>query len=307
MTSQPEGEARSDAAGRRDSFDLVSVVIPVLDTARTLGEQLEALSVQSYRETWEVVVVDNGSSDGTDELALSWSDRLPRLRLVYALERQSLSHARNVGSRVAEGDFLAFCDGDDVVEPGWLEALVDVGKSCDVVGGRLDWVSLNSPLARAWRPPPADDDLPVSLGFLTYAVGANCGVRAEVVRALGGWREELTVCGDDIDFSWRAQLASYKLCYAPEAVVRYRYRDDAKATARQFYNYGRAQPVRYKQYRKYGIPPNDWKWAIREWMLIVLHSTDLFRSDERKGIWMRKAAYRLGRLSGSLREGVLYL
>lgn len=292
---------------RRSGFELVAVVIPVLNAARTLGAQLEALSTQSYPGAWEVLVVDNGSSDGTDELALSWSDRLPGLRVVYALDKQSLSHARNVGSRAARGDFIAFCDGDDLVEPGWLEAIVEVGQSCDLVGGHLDWVSLNSPMARAWRPPPAGDGLPISLGFLPYAVGANCGVRTEVWQVLGGWREDLAICGDDIDFSWRAQLASYRLGYAPKAVVRYRYRDNATATARQFYNYGRAQPGRYKEYREFGVPPNDWKWAIREWTRIGLHSVDLLRSDERKGIWMRRMAYRWGRLIGSLREGVLYL
>jgi glycosyltransferase involved in cell wall biosynthesis len=287
-------------------FQLVSVLIPVLNAGGTLPMQLDALAAQTYQGAWEVIVVDNGSTDGSDRMAVEWSDRLPNLRVVYALNRKGCSHARNVGARSARGDFLAICDADDVVEPGWLEAMAQAGKTCDVVGGRLDWTSLNSPLTRSWRPPPAEDGLPVSLGFLPYAVGANCGVRMEAFRALGGWNEDLAICGDDVDFSWRAQLASYRLCYAPEAVVRYRFREDPRATARQFFNYGRVQPGRYRRYRDRGMPPSSWKWAGREWVWIGLHVGDLVGSSERKGAWMRKAAYRWGRLLGSLRERVWY-
>ena len=138
-----------------------------------------------------MVVVDNGSSDGSDDMALAWSDRLPDLRVVYALDRTGCSHARNVGARAARGDFLAICDADDVVEPRWLEAMVEAGRRCDIVGGRLDQISLNSPLARSWRPSLPEDHLQVAFGFLPYAVGGNCGIRVEVLRALGGWREDL--------------------------------------------------------------------------------------------------------------------
>ena len=287
-------------------FELVTVVIPVLNGAETLGMQLEALTAQTYRGAWEVVVVDNGSTDGSDEIALAWSNRLPDLRVVYALDRKGCSHARNVGARAARGDFLAICDADDLVTPQWLEAMAEAGRTCDIVGGRLDQVSLNTPLSRSWRPLLPEDGLQVAFGFLPYAVGANCGVRVEVFRALGGWREDLAVCGDDVEFSWRAQLASYRLCYAPEAVVRYRFREDPRATARQFFNYGRVQPRLYRDYRDRGMPRSSLRWAFREWLRIVLRVGDLLGSSRRKGLWMRRAAYRWGRLRGSLRERVLF-
>ncbi|MGH8872817.1 MAG: glycosyltransferase [Acidimicrobiia bacterium] len=285
-------------------FELVTVLIPVLNAAGTLQMQLEALASQTYRGPWEVVVVDNGSSDGSDEIALGWSDRLPSLRLVRALDRKGCSYARNVGARAARGDFLAICDADDVVEPRWLEAMAEAGRTCDIVGGRLDRVTLNSPLARSWRPPPDDDSLP-TLEYLPYAVGANCGVRTEVFRALGGWREDYAICGDDVDFSWRAQLASYRLCYAPEAVIRYRFREDPRATARQFFNYGRVQPRLYRDYRERGMSRNP-KRAFRDWFWLARHVGDLVGSLTRKGFWMRRAAYRWGRLLGSIRERVWY-
>jgi glycosyltransferase involved in cell wall biosynthesis len=285
----------------------VTVLIPVLDAAGTLPMQMEALAAQTYRGAWEVVVVDNGSTDGSDQIALGWSDRLPDLRVVYARDRKGCSHARNVGARAARGDFLAFCDADDVVEPGWLEAMAEAGRACDIVGGRLDQVTLNSPLARSMRPALRDDGLQVAFGFLPYAVGANCGVRTEVFRALGGWREDLAACGDDTEFSWRAQLGSYRLCYVPEAVVRYRFRESPRAVARQFLNYGRVQPRLYRDYRDRGMGRSSLKWAAREWGWLGWHIGDLFGSSERKGVWMRRAAYRWGRLTSSIRQRVLFL
>src|SRR2546423_10557404 len=103
---------------------LVSVVVAVLDEEAHLGEQLAALAEQTYTGAWEVLVVDNGCTDGSIDVALRFARRLPGLQIVDASERRSLAHARNRGAAEAQGDLLAFCDADDVVLPGWLEAPV---------------------------------------------------------------------------------------------------------------------------------------------------------------------------------------
>lgn len=290
-----------------DTFEMVSVVMPVLNAAKTIPDQLAALAAQTYEGDWELVVADNGSSDGSDAIVQTWADRLPSLRVVYALERKGCSYARNVGAKAARGDFILACDADDVVTPRWLEIMVEKGRGCPIVGGGLDQVTLNTDLARSWRPPLPADGLPVALGFLPYAVGANCGMRKEVFQALGGWNERLALCGDDVELSWRAQLASYPICFAPDAVVLYRFRDRPGATARQFFNYGRMEPRLFRCYRHQGMQRSGLKTAFRDWAWIAVHIGDLFKSAERKGVWMRKAAYRRGRLVGSIREGVLYL
>ena len=100
---------------------MISVVIPVRDGAATIGDQLEALGQQTYQGEWEIVIADNGSTDGTAELAeRSWSHPRAALRVVDASSRPGSSFARNRGAIEAAGDFLAFCDADDIVAPGWL-------------------------------------------------------------------------------------------------------------------------------------------------------------------------------------------
>jgi len=96
----------------------VSVVIITLNRAEWLKDALISLTKQS-RSPDEVVVVDNGSTDHTKEIALSFSDRLP---LKYVLESvRGIPFARNTGVRNATGDIVAFIDDDSVADENWLK------------------------------------------------------------------------------------------------------------------------------------------------------------------------------------------
>src|SRR4051812_28957961 len=97
--------------------DLVSVVIPARNAARLLPLQLAALAKQTYAGTWEVVVADHRSADGTARVASEWAARLPCLRVVSVGRRGGANVARNEGARAARGEVLAFCDADDVASP----------------------------------------------------------------------------------------------------------------------------------------------------------------------------------------------
>src|SRR4051812_37521166 len=101
----------------------LSVVIAARDAESTLGEQLRALEAQEWDGTWEVLVVDNGSTDGTVDVVRRAATGWPALRLVPATNGVGPAYARNVGARAAAGRSLAFCDADDVVAPGWVVAV----------------------------------------------------------------------------------------------------------------------------------------------------------------------------------------
>src|SRR5436190_10421104 len=119
----------------RDAPRLVSVVIPVRNAARLLADQLYALAAQDYDGHWEVVVADNGSSDGSAAVARRLARRLPSLRVVDASGRRGVGPARNAGAAAAGGDLLAFCDADNVADRGWLGEIVRAATSADLVVG----------------------------------------------------------------------------------------------------------------------------------------------------------------------------
>lgn len=117
----------------------VSVIIPMLDAAETLGDCLEALENQDFdRDGFETILVDNGSRDRSVEIARSY----PRVRLLHEHKRGAYA-ARNRAIQEASGDVLAFLDPDCVPIPSWIEALV-VGLSERGVGVVLGKVALGA-------------------------------------------------------------------------------------------------------------------------------------------------------------------
>jgi glycosyltransferase involved in cell wall biosynthesis len=98
-----------------------SVIVPTRDRADVLGRALRSVLAQTFPD-FEVVVVDDGSGDGTREVVDALGD--PRVRYVYR-DHAGVSAARNVGAAQATGRYLTFLDSDDEALPGWLEALAE--------------------------------------------------------------------------------------------------------------------------------------------------------------------------------------
>jgi glycosyltransferase involved in cell wall biosynthesis len=281
-------------------------VIPVLNGEEHIADQLGALARQTYRGSWELVIADNGCTDRTIEIARSWESLLPSLAIADATAHGGLNHARNAGAAAAHGDFLAFCDADDVVTPGWLAAMADAAQHADIVGGRLEWETLNEPIVRAWRPQDPMTGLIRDLGFLEYAPGGNLGVWKSVAREVG-WDEAFRFGSSDHGFAWRAQLAGHRVAFASDALIQQRFRRTIPAAARQFYRYGRSGPQLYRAFRDSGIPRADNGAALRQWRRLIASVPDVWRSRELRGRWVVTAAFRLGRVTGSGRARVLCL
>jgi glycosyltransferase involved in cell wall biosynthesis len=287
------------------SIPNVSVIIPSRNVAHILPRQLAALARQTFEGSFEVVVADNGSTDGTAEL-LTASERPGNLRVVTAAERQGITHARNVGARNARGSLLLFCDADDVVAPTWIEEMVVALQRADLVGGRLEYAELNPLHVRAWRPPIADRELPVALGFRPFAVGANFGIRRSAWDEVGGCDEQFIECFDDVDLSWRVQLAEGTIDFASSAVIHYQLRTGLRDLARQQFTYGVTEARFYKKFRALGLDrPALWP-AAQLWASLAARWFHLLRSTELKGNWIREAAYRAGRVVGGLRMRTMY-
>ena len=296
------------AATRASAPDpMISVVVPARNSAGVIEGQLAALAAQGHDGAWEVIVADNGSTDGTADVARSWVDRLPNLRVVSAGERVGINHARNAGAAQANGAFLLFCDADDEADPGWLTAMAEAATRCDAVGGALEKRTLNHPTVVEWRPPLIMTELPVMAGFLPRPVGANCGVRADLWRQLGGFDEEYAVGATETEFFWRLQLGGHQVCFVPEAVMHYRFRPGLRAHARQFFRFGVARVRLYRDFRSSGMPGRRFGALARDLAWLGRHTFDLVRGSGPRGRWVGQAAAVCGRVVGSVRYRLVYL
>lgn len=282
----------------------VSVVMPVRNGEQFLASQLHALAANDFAGTWEFIISDNGSTDSTRAIAGAYTDRLP-LRVVDSSSQPGISHARNVAIASARGRLLLFCDADDEVAPDWISAIHRDAQHFPVVGGPLAQERLNDQLSLSWKLENPAHSLPEALGLWPYAVGANMGVWRSVARELGGFDQSFIACGDDVDFSWRAQLAGHTVHFVHDAVVHYRLRSDARTMVRQRFEYGRAAAKLYSTYRNVGARRTDPRDLLRlGWFLAS--RMPLLWSPRRRGVWLSRLAYEAGVIAGSVQARTLY-
>jgi glycosyltransferase involved in cell wall biosynthesis len=284
----------------------ISVIVPMLNAAATLPEQLEALADQRCEVPWELVAADNGSTDESRRVVEEWLAADGRAgHVVEAAARRGPGHARNVGVAHSTGDLLVFTDADDLVAPGWIQAMAEAAQRGDVVAGRLEVDSVNDPVVRSWFHGPPSDAPITAHGFLPFASSGNCAVWRDVFERVGGFAEVVRF-GGDIDFSWRAQLAGHELVFARGAVLRRRYPPTVGAVARQHYRWGQANALLYRRHRAAGMRRAGARDAARTWSAILAAAPLAPWSRTRRGRWVRIAALHFGQAVGSVRYRVVF-
>ena len=135
---------------------LVSVIVPAKDQAPYISDALASLALQfDDPAALEVLVVDDGSTDGTGGLAASFADRLPGLRVLRNESPVGLATARNQGLDAAASGYIAYLDGDDWLAPGHLAACLDSLRRLDVDFVRTDHVTAEQGVRTLVRAPQA--------------------------------------------------------------------------------------------------------------------------------------------------------
>ncbi|QIM21707.1 glycosyltransferase [Phycicoccus sp. HDW14] len=288
---------------------VVSVVIPVLDPGPLLREQLDSLAAQDFPHPWEVLVVDDGCTDGSLDVVPTYADRL-RVRVLPAgagVGPRGPASGRNRGVRACRSEWVAFCDADDVAEPAWLRGLYDARDGADLVAGACDVTSLNDPtVVTARGGPEYGRSLPEGpCGFLPYAPSCNVLISRRALDAVDGWDETLRYC-EDVDICWRAQLEGFRLVFAPDAVMGYRYRDSVGALFRQIRRYKTAEVALYRRFRGDGARRPTLGTAAGRWWWVLSRGPYPFLGRERRMTWVAQAGALVGRLEGMAQQRTWY-
>lgn len=217
-----------------------TVLICTYNRADRLREMLESLQHTRTARTWDVVVVDNNSSDHTHEVVETLAAAYP-VPLFYMFEpRQGKSYALNTGIEQSRGEVLVFTDDDVIVESNWVEA------SCEPLDQQDDIDYSGGPVRPIWgAPPPAwldqsRGDLWGTLAILDYGdtpfvfetrmrvpLGANMAVRRRLIERIGGFHPELGRRGKSLlgqeqaEFFARARHGGARGVYSPVMEVRH--------------------------------------------------------------------------------------
>ena len=230
------------------SFDLyrprISVVVCSFNGSRIIGECLRAISKIRY-PNFEVIVVDDGSTDNTAAIAAQYDVRLIRT------PNHGLSHARNIGWQSANGEIVAYIDDDAYPDPDWLGYLAETFRTHDYAG-------VGGP-----NIPPRDD------GFIAACVanapggpahvlltdteaehipGCNMAFLRSALEAVGGFDAQFRTAGDDVDMCWRLQEHGWKLGFSPSAQVWHHRRNSLRKFWRQQKGYGKAEALLEKKW-----------------------------------------------------------
>jgi glycosyltransferase involved in cell wall biosynthesis len=228
----------------------ISVILCTYNRCRSLGRALESVAVSVLPPSieWEVLVVDNNSTDQTAAVIARVSSSSPG-RFRYLLEpRQGKSYALNTGIRQASGDVLAFMDDDVSVEPLWLKNLTALLEDAQWAGsgGRIllergfsapSWLSLKGRYGMGGILALFDfGDEPCELHHPPF--GTNMAFRKSIFEKYGGFRIDLgprpdsEIRSEDTEFGRRIMMAGERLRYEPSAIV---YHDVPPARLRKTY------------------------------------------------------------------------
>lgn len=284
--------------------DGASVVIPCHNAAEFLPEQLDALKAQDFEGVWEVLIVDNLSSDDLDGVVDRYSNELPGLRIVRATERANLGYARNVGVEHAGFERVLFCDGDDVVCPEWVRVMFEALEHDDLVTGPLELGLLN-PTEIVRSRGAQTDGLQNMFGFLPHGTGGNSAVRRSVHESFGGF-DEFIPSLEDTDYFWKAQLAGHSVAYVAPAVIHYRLRTDFGGILRQARQYATADVFLHKRYESEGLEKIRVWSGVKGWVRVLLQLPRAVTESGRSRLaWL--LGYRVGRIRGAFRYRVVAL
>jgi cellulose synthase/poly-beta-1,6-N-acetylglucosamine synthase-like glycosyltransferase len=240
----------------------VTVIVPARDAAGTLGGCLAALLAVDYpARRREIVVVDNGSNDGTAAMARSRAVRC------VSEPRRGSAHARNAGVAAARGELLVFTDADCLPTTGWLRAIVErfrdpaVGA---VAGEILPYPPRTAAERHAARIRHLSPRRYLTRPILPFAVTANLAFRREVLEWIGPFDHRSPHGGESTDICTRFFRATdLRLVPEPRAIVLHRHRSTLGGFLRQQWGYGRGHAFLYMKYADEA--PWGWRQTARAW------------------------------------------
>jgi len=251
------GEGSMTSRVKLRDYPKASVVVCSYNGAKTLDRCLTSLKEINY-PNYEVILVDDGSTDNTQEIAAShnWVKNIRQ-------ENKGLSFARNVGAHASCGDVIVYTDSDCMADPDWLYYLMGTLLSGDYAGVGGPNIS---PPAENWvqacvsAAPGGPNHVLLTDVVAEHIPGCNMAFHRWAFDQVGGFDPEYRKAGDDVDFCWRLQQSGGVIAFSPAAIVWHYRRFTLQAFRKQQEGYGEAESMLRFQHLVFFGPTGTAKW-----------------------------------------------
>ena len=226
----------------------VSVVVASYNGGRTLKACLDSLVRLNYPD-YEVILVDDGSTDATREIAALYKT----VRYIHQTNH-GLSVARNTGINASEGEIVAFTDSDCRADEDWLYYLVGdlLTSRFTGIGGHNFLPPEDSPVAAAVLVSPGGPaHVMLTDRLAEHIPGCNMAFYKWALDEIGGFDRIFMKAGDDVDVCWRLQQRGYRIGFNPAGFVWHYRRSTVKAYLKQQRGYGEAEALLVRKHPEY--------------------------------------------------------
>ena len=217
----------------------VSVVVCTYNGAATIRDAMEGLKNLSY-PNYEVIVVNDGSTDATPEIVAEYDVRL------ISTDNRGLSSARNTGYRSANGSIIAYIDDDAYPDPDWLHFLALTYLNGDFAGAGGPNLAPpgNGPIADCVANAPGGPaHVLLTDTIAEHIPGCNMSFRKAALEKIGGFDPRYRAAGDDVDACWRIQEQVGEIGFCPTAIVWHHRRNSLAMYWKQQQGYGKAEAL----------------------------------------------------------------
>ncbi len=275
----------------------LTVVVTAHNRADVIDETLASIAEQRWDGDWDLLLLDNDSTDATPEILHRWADEMPvPTRVVAATERHNPSYARNTAVAATDAASVAFVDDDDVIGEGWVAAIGDALRTHELVASRHDYRRLNDPAQIKDR---VNQTTALSTFHGTPVVsGGGLGCRRSLWNAVGGSNEAFRT-GQDIDFALRvAAHGDVEPVLVDDAEYSVRLRSAAAKAFGQGERMGRAEVrLRAAHTPDAALAADAGRRWARRWLALALRIRGL-GSEANRRRWAFDVGHEIGRLRG---------
>ncbi len=253
---------------------MISIVIPAFNSAATVTRCLESLERQTTpRDEYEIILVDDGSTDGTSDLA-----RREGVRVIRQ-ENAGPAAARNRGVEAAQGELILFTDADCEAPPDWVECFRQVFSDPSVAGAKGTIRTRQRSLVARFAQLEYEDkyDRLAHRAHIDFIDTGSAAYRRGIFVGNGGFDTNFsTASGEDVDLSYRLAQRGYCLVFAPQAWVYHPHPTTVRTYARRKYRVGYWRVRMYKNHPAKMIDDSHTPQSLKLEMLLATGAVGVF-------------------------------